>query len=68
PLATAALQDPVLLPDSRTTLDRSTIERHLMSSSTDPFSRAPLSKEQLISNHELRQQIEAWLQQHPHHS
>lgn len=41
---------------------------HLPCGPPPSCSRAPLSKEQLISNHELRQQIEAWLQQHPHHS
>lgn len=30
-------QDPVVLPDSRVTIDRPTIERHLLSSQTDPF-------------------------------
>lgn len=59
-----ATQDPVTLPDSRVCLDRSTIERHLLSSSTDPFSRAPLTKEQLIPSTELRQQIQAWLEGH----
>jgi hypothetical protein len=34
-----------------------------------PFrcSRAPLTKEQLVPNQELRQQIEAWLEQHQQH-
>ena len=32
-----AAQDPVVLPDSRVCLDRPTIERHLLSSATDPF-------------------------------
>lgn len=40
PNPTLAAQDPVLLPDSRITVDRATIERHLLSSATDPFRRA----------------------------
>lgn len=36
-------QDPVILPDSNITVDRATIERHLMSSKTDPFNRSPLT-------------------------
>ncbi|KAL4425495.1 hypothetical protein ABPG75_009511 [Micractinium tetrahymenae] len=66
PILQTLMQDPVLLPDSRITLDRATIERHLLSSATDPFRqacRAPLTKEQLVPNTELRQQIETWLLQ-----
>lgn len=43
---------------------RSTIERHLLSSATDPFSRAPLSLEQLLPDEVLAARIEQWLQQH----
>ena len=35
-----------MLPDSHIVVDRPTIERHLLSSATDPFSRAPLQGEQ----------------------
>ena len=37
PCPLTAAQDPVILPDSRVTIDRPTIERHLLSSQTDPF-------------------------------
>jgi hypothetical protein len=37
PILSTLMLDPVTLPDSRVTLDRSTIERHLRSSATDPF-------------------------------
>ena len=53
-------QDPVVLPDSRVCLDRATIERHLLSSATDPFSRAPLTKDQLLPAPELRARIREW--------
>jgi len=43
---------------------RGTIERHLLSSATDPFSRAPLSLEQLLPDEALAARIEQWLQQH----
>lgn len=56
-------QDPVILPDSRITVDRPTIERHLLSSATDPFSRAPLEAGQLIPNDALRAQVQAWLEE-----
>lgn len=40
---------------------RSTIERHLLSSATDPFSRAPLSMEQLQPADSVLARIHAWL-------
>jgi Kip1 ubiquitination-promoting complex protein 1 len=57
-------QDPVILPDSRITVDRPTIERHLLSSGTDPFSRAPLSAEQLLPDEALAARIHDWLLAH----
>lgn len=43
--------------------NRSTIERHLLSSATDPFSRAPLAADALLPEEQLRQQIADWLAQ-----
>lgn len=43
---------------------RSTIERHLLSSATDPFSRAPLSMEQLQPAAELVERMQQWRTQH----
>jgi ubiquitin conjugation factor E4 B len=60
PILATLMADPVLLPDSRVTVDRATIERHLLSSATDPFSRAPLARHQLQPDGELRRRIEAW--------
>jgi hypothetical protein len=40
---------------------RSTIERHLLSSETDPFSRAPLKLQQLQPDEELRARMQQWL-------
>ena len=60
PPPAACPQDPVVLPDSRITLDRATIERHLLSSRTDPFSRAPLEPGQLVPDAALRARIQAW--------
>ena len=40
--------NPVILPESKITLDRSTIEAHLLSDSTDPFNRKPLTIDQVI--------------------
>nr|CAD7569871.1 unnamed protein product [Timema californicum] len=43
PIMSTLMLDPVILPSSRTTVDRSTIARHLLSDQSDPFNRAPLT-------------------------
>lgn len=45
-------------------LTRSTIERHLLSSATDPFSRATLCMEQLQPATEVISRMQQWMQQH----
>ena len=45
PLMYTLMEDPVILPTSRTTIDRSTIRSHLLSDPNDPFNRAPLKIE-----------------------
>ena len=47
------MKDPVLLPTSKTIIDRATIKSHLLSDSKDPFNRAPLSIDQVVPG-ELR--------------
>jgi ubiquitin conjugation factor E4 B len=42
------MRDPVILPTSRTIIDRSTIKSHLLSDSKDPFNRVPLTIEDVI--------------------
>ncbi|KAM7452694.1 hypothetical protein BLSTO_06567 [Blastocystis sp. subtype 1] len=54
------MKDPVMLPNSKMVLDRSTIERLLMEKPVDPYDRTPLTKEQLIPQEELRQRIQQW--------
>uniref|UniRef100_A0A8C9RHB5 Ubiquitin conjugation factor E4 A n=1 Tax=Scleropages formosus TaxID=113540 RepID=A0A8C9RHB5_SCLFO len=61
PIMSTLMLDPVLLPSSRITVDRSTIARHLLSDQTDPFNRSPLTMDQVRSNEELKQQIRQWL-------
>jgi len=43
------MKDPVLLP-SGISVDRTTIQRHLLSDNSDPFTRAPLTEDMLIPN------------------
>eukprot|EP01121_Diplochlamys_sp_Union-15-3_P012023 TRINITY_DN3548_c0_g1_i2.p1 TRINITY_DN3548_c0_g1~~TRINITY_DN3548_c0_g1_i2.p1 ORF type:complete len:283 (+),score=33.58 TRINITY_DN3548_c0_g1_i2:221-1069(+) len=58
PLLSVLMKDPVILPSSKTTIDRSTILRHLLSNETDPFNRSHLTVDMLIPNVELKKRIE----------
>lgn len=42
------MRDPVILPSSRTVIDKSTIKSHLLSDAKDPFNRMPLTLEDVI--------------------
>ncbi|XP_062872395.1 ubiquitin conjugation factor E4 A isoform X2 [Trichomycterus rosablanca] len=64
PIMSTLMLDPVLLPSSNVTVDRSTIARHLLSDQTDPFNRSPLTMDQIRPNEELKQQITQWLAEH----
>ncbi|XP_041979674.1 ubiquitin conjugation factor E4 A [Aricia agestis] len=61
PIMSTIMLDPVVLPSSRTTVDRTTIARHLLSDQSDPFNRSPLSMDQVKSNTELKGRIHAWI-------
>ncbi|RXW24419.1 hypothetical protein EST38_g1415 [Candolleomyces aberdarensis] len=63
PLMFTVMKDPVMLPSSRTILDRSTIKSHLLSDSKDPFNRAPLTIEEVIPQLELKAQIDTFLKE-----
>ncbi|CDJ68181.1 ubiquitin conjugation factor, putative [Eimeria necatrix] len=60
PIMADLMTDPVLLPSSKVIVDRRNIERHLMSEPSDPFNRAPLTREQLVPQPELKKAIEAF--------
>jgi ubiquitin conjugation factor E4 B len=60
PLLASIMEDPVILPVSRQTLDRSTVQSHLLSDPHDPFNRAPLTIDQVIPNDALREEIQKW--------
>ncbi|SPO30953.1 related to UFD2 - ubiquitin fusion degradation protein [Ustilago trichophora] len=61
PLMATLMKDPVLLPRSKTVVDRSTIKAHLLSDSTDPFNRSPLKIEDVVPDVELREKIAAFV-------
>ena len=60
PILSTLMRDPVKLPSGHS-CDRSTITRHLLSYETDPFSRQPLTVDQLVTDDELRENIERFI-------
>ncbi|GIZ44558.1 hypothetical protein CKM354_000775300 [Cercospora kikuchii] len=60
PLLGILMTDPVILPSSKSVVDRSTIRTHLLSDPTDPFNRVPLKIEEVLDNVELKEKIDAW--------
>jgi len=58
PLMFTLMEDPIILPMSRQTMDRSTIRSHLLSDPTDPFNRQPMSIEDVVPNTELKERIQ----------
>lgn len=48
PLMYDLMKDPVILPRSKISIDRSTIRSHLLSDPNDPFNRTPLKIEDVI--------------------
>lgn len=60
PLSYRLMKDPVRIP-SGTILDRSTILQHLLTDNRDPFSREPMTEDDLVEDTELKDRIHAWL-------
>ncbi|KAF6238103.1 hypothetical protein HO173_003737 [Letharia columbiana] len=60
PLMFTLMQDPVILPTSKTSIDRSTIRSHLLSDPNDPFNRAPLMIEDVVADTDLYDRIQAF--------
>lgn len=60
PILAEVMRDPVRLPTSGKVAERAVIQRVLLTDPFDPFSRAPLTAEQLEPLPELKARIEAW--------
>jgi ubiquitin conjugation factor E4 B len=60
PIMATLMKDPVILPMSRQTVDRSTIRSHLLSDPHDPFNRSPLKIEDVVEDTERKAQILAF--------
>ncbi|KAJ6127009.1 hypothetical protein N7523_002621 [Penicillium sp. IBT 18751x] len=61
PLMYTLMEDPVILPNSRMSIDRDTIRTHLLSDPHDPFNRVPLKMEDVIPDTALKAKIEAFV-------
>lgn len=59
PIMGVLMEDPVTLPSGHV-LDRSTIVQHLLSDSKDPFSRQPMTIDDVVPHIELRERALAW--------
>ncbi|KAJ7561846.1 hypothetical protein O6H91_03G043800 [Diphasiastrum complanatum] len=64
PIQYTLMRDPVMLPSSKTIVDRSVIQRHLLSDQTDPFNRSLLTPDMLIPDSELKARIDEFLRSH----
>ena len=63
PVMSTIMRDPVILPSSKKTVDRSTIAKHLLSNETDPYTRQPLSLDMVKPDIELKKKITNWEKQ-----
>ncbi|KAK1660478.1 hypothetical protein QYE76_048637 [Lolium multiflorum] len=61
PIQYTLMEDPVILPLSRVTIDRPVIVRHLLSDSTDPFSRSHLTQDMLLPDTDLKLRIQEFV-------
>ncbi|ETS77479.1 hypothetical protein PFICI_11353 [Pestalotiopsis fici W106-1] len=59
PVMGTLMTDPVLLP-SKVIVDRSTIVQQLLANPLDPFTRSPMTINDVVPDDELREKIEAW--------
>ena len=59
PIMGILMTDPVVLP-SKHVVDRSTITQHLLSDPKDPYTRQPMTIEDVVPDTELQGRIEAW--------
>lgn len=63
PIMSTLMNDPVILPSSKVTVDRTTIARHLLSDQSDPFNRSPLTMDQIRPDEELKAKITEWIRE-----
>ncbi|CAH8253606.1 unnamed protein product [Arabidopsis lyrata] len=64
PIQYTLMSDPVILPSSKTRVDRAIILRHLLSGNHDPFNRAALTTDMLIPDIDLKARIDEFVKSH----
>ena len=58
------MKDPVYLPASKLTVERNAIRQHLtLNGPYDPFTKTPLTNDDLVSLPELKAKIDRWLEE-----
>jgi len=62
PITLMIMRNPMKVSASRYIYDRSTLQRHLAISSSDPYSRQPLTMDMIYPDVFLKTQIDMWLQ------
>jgi len=60
PLMYTIMENPVILPTSKISIDLATIKSHLLSDPTDPFNRSPLKIEDVVPDDNLKAEIAAF--------
>lgn len=63
PILYTLMRDPVRLPTNDMIMDRAKIEINILNTGQCPFTRKPLTKEELIPVPELKAEIEAWIEE-----
>ena len=58
PIMCSIIREPILLPSSKTIMDKSVISRYLLTDKEDPFNRDPLNIEELEKFNNLPETIE----------
>lgn len=56
----ALMRDPVILPSGKI-VDRASIKQHLLNNTIDPYSREPMTIDDVKPAVELKAKIDAWL-------
>jgi ubiquitin conjugation factor E4 B len=64
PITAMLMRDPVILPISRVIIDRTTIERHILSKSVDPFTQTALDINDVVNDIPLGIEIRDFLEKH----
>lgn len=67
PLMYTLMKDPVILPTSKVSMDRSVLKAHLMNDPTDPFNRMPLKIEEVDDDLDLKVKIQQWINSRKSH-